>query len=88
MPDDDNAHLIRSVDKLNHTIEQLRQELVRRDVYDAHREADLERVREVAKDVDELKEWRKWLSRGVLAGLFISIVPSLIMLYITTQVVR
>lgn len=82
------AHLARSVEKLNDTIEKLRTELVRKDVYAEARRADQQAVREVEKDVADLLEWRKWLSRGVLASLFISIVPSLVMLYISTQVIR
>lgn len=84
---DSEDHLARSVDKLNVTIDQLRHDLVRKDVYDAQRAADRDRVEEVRHDINDLQEWRKWLSRGVFAALVISIVPSLVMLYITQQVV-
>ena len=82
------THLARSVETLNATIEKLRVELVRKDVYNEARRADQQSVREVEKDVNDLLEWRKWLSRGVLASLFISIVPSIVMLYLSTQVIR
>lgn len=95
------ALLLKAVEKLDRNVEELHKQLVRQDVYAEARKADQQAVREVEKDITELKEskaekkdvadlvrWKDWITRGVIGAIAVSVIPSIIMLYVQTQVVR
>jgi hypothetical protein len=82
------GQLVRVVNELKSSIDKLRDELVRKDVYTAQREADQKDVAEVTKDVAEIKESMRWRDRVLVASLLLPLVTSFILLYVSQQVSR
>lgn len=81
-------HLARSLDSLRLSIDQLRSDVVRKDVYDAQRLADQHEVRDVIGDVAEMRANSKWLFRTFIVALVIPLANSIALIWITQQVVK
>jgi len=88
MTGEGEGQLIRVVGELRSSIDKLRDELVRKDVYDAQRQADQKDVAEVTKDVAEIKESMRWRDRVLVASLLLPLITSFILLYVSQQVSR
>lgn len=83
-----DAQLVRGLADLKTAINDLRNELVRKDVYVAHRESDQRTVAEVAKDVGDIQATLRWLTRSLVASLVLPLISSVVVLYVSQQVVR
>ena len=66
---DESMRLIQAVEELKGSINSLRDELVRKDVYTEARAADRAEVAAVREDVAALQETNKWLTRTLVASL-------------------
>lgn len=82
-----DSQLVHGLADLKTAINELRNELVRKDVYIAHRESDQRTVAEVAKDVGDIQATLRWLSRALIASLVLPLITSVIVFYISQQVV-
>lgn len=80
--------LTRAVSDLNGSIDKLRDELVRKDVYTEQRQNDRDAVAVVVDDVKEIKDTLRWLSRSVVASLVIPLLSSAVMVYVSQQVAK
>lgn len=85
---DPNGALTAAVNALQVSVEQLRNDLVRKDVYDAERNADRAEVATVAADVAEIKGTLSWLSRTLVASLVIPVLTSAVVVYFVQQGAR
>ena len=81
-PPDPLATAIRD---LQRSVELLRDDLVRKDVYTAEREADRAEVKALREDVTEIKSTMSWLSRTLVASLLIPLITSAIVIYVIQQ---
>lgn len=87
------SELQRAVDRLTLTIDQLRQELVRKDVYDADKQATGARIGTVERDVEDLdakvdkaEERRAADRRLILTALVLPVLVFVIQLYVAAQI--
>lgn len=87
MSESTDSQLVHGLADLKTAINELRNELVRKDVYIAHRESDQRTVAEVAKDVGDIQATLRWLSRALIASLVLPLITSVIVFYISQQVV-
>lgn len=74
--------------ELRTAVNQLRDDLVRKDVYTAERAADRAEVQGLREDVAEIKGTMRWLSRTLVASLLIPLVTSAIVIYVIQQGAR
>lgn len=89
----ESADLRESMRDLKQSIDQLRSELVRRDVYESDQRGVAARITAVEKDVvevevkvDKSEERRAADRRLILTSLVLPIVVALVLLYVTSQV--
>lgn len=85
---DPNGALTAAVHSLQVSVDQLRSDLVRKDVYQAERETDRAEVATVAGDVAEIKSTLTWLSRTLVASLILPVLTSAIVVYFVQQGAR
>ena len=74
--------LVQAVEELKSSINSLRDELVRKDVYTVERAADKAEVESVRKDVAEVQESMRWMTRTLVASLLMPIASSAIIIYV------
>lgn len=74
--------------ELRTAVNQLRDDLVRKDVYTAERTADRAEVQGLREDVAEIKGTMRWLSRTLVASLLIPLLTSAIVIYVIQQGAR
>ncbi len=86
MPETDP--LASAIRALQSSVDQLRNDLVRKDVYMAERETDRAEVASLRSDVAEVKGTMSWLSRTLVASLLIPLVTSAIVIYVIQQGAR
>lgn len=89
------ADLTRVVAELRDAVNALRLELVRKDVYEAHRAADKDDVADLRRDLDKTngrmdaaEADARALRRLALTSFVMPLFVALILLYVTTQVGR
>lgn len=75
------AQLATVVNDLRSSLDQLRVELVRKDVYEAERAADRAEVVTIVEDVREIKDTMKWLSRTLVASLVLPLLSAILVFY-------
>lgn len=85
---DQDGPLASAVMRLQGSIDMLRTELVRKDVYEAERAADRAEVDTLRNGVAEIKATLSWVSRTIVASLVIPIVTSAIVVYVIQQGAR
>lgn len=86
MSDATDSQLIAGISELKDVINQLRSELMRKDVYEREREMDKAAVAVVVDDVKEIKDTLRWVVRGFLPALLLPLVTSFVILYVSQQV--
>ena len=69
------SQLANAVRDLKSSIEKLRSELVRKDVYEVERDS-------VREDVKDIKDTLRWLSRTLVASLLMPLISSVVVVYV------
>jgi hypothetical protein len=82
---DSNDPLVTAVRGLQLSVDQLRTELVRKDVYEAERETDRAEVAGLRESVKEIKGTLTWLSRTLVASLLLPVLTSALVIYVIQQ---
>lgn len=77
--------LAEAIRELKVVVEQLRHDLVRKDVYTAERETDRAEVHSLREDVSEIKSTLTWLSRTLVASLLLPLISTIIIVYVLQQ---
>ena len=72
------SQLASAVRELKASIEKLRSELVRKDVYEVERDS-------VREDVKDIKDTLRWLSRTLVASLLMPLISSVVVVYVIQQ---
>lgn len=85
MADDADVQLTNAIRSLERTVDKLRDELVRKDVYTAERETDRAEVTSLREDVSEIKGTLTWLSRTLVASLLLPLASTIIIVYVLQQ---
>ncbi len=85
---DPSDPLVAAVHGLQLSIDQLRTELVRKDVYEAERAADRAEVAGLRESVTEIKGTLTWLSRTLVASLLLPVLTSALVIYVIQQGAR
>lgn len=80
--------LIQAVEELKSSINSLRDELVRKDVYLEARAADRAEVAALREDVKELQDKNTWMGRTLVASLGMPIASSAIIIYVVQAAAR
>ena len=75
------SQLANAVRDLKSSIEKLRSELVRKDVYEVERDS-------VREDVKDIKDTLRWLSRTLVASLLMPLISSVVVVYVVQQGAR
>jgi hypothetical protein len=75
--------LAHSIDALTQTVNQLRSELVRKDVWIEARRADQDKLKDLEGDVAAIDQRTKSRDRLLVVMLVLPIINSLILLYVT-----
>lgn len=75
---DPNHPLASAVQELKQVIEKLRDDLVRKDVYEVERDA-------LREDVSEIKDTMRWLSRALVTSLLMPLISTVIVVYVIQQ---
>lgn len=86
--DSSEPALVGAVRDLRVSVDKLRDELVRKDVYEAERAADRAEVQSLREDVSDIKGTMRWLSRTIVASLLIPIASSAVIIYVLQQGAR
>lgn len=82
MPDEPTlAEVLRIVTKVEATLEQM----VRRDIYESHREADREDVRELKARLDRAEEERRQDRRLLMTSFVLPLALIVLQLYLASQ---
>lgn len=87
MPDSADP-LAAAIRDLKTAVDELRVDLVRKDVYTAEREADRAEVKTLREDVTDIKGTLTWLSRTLVASLLVPLITSAIVIYVIQQGAR
>jgi len=82
---DPHDQLAKAVSSLERTIDKLRDELVRKDVYTAEREADRAEVTTLRDSVAKIEGTLTWLSRTLVASLLLPLASTIIIVYVLKQ---
>lgn len=82
---EDDRQLTSAIRDLKQTVDSLRVELVRKDVYNAERKADRAEVDALKEDVGELKGTLTWLSRALVTSLLMPLISTVIIIYVLRQ---
>lgn len=80
--------LVQAIADLKTSVNSLRDELVRKDVYVEARAADKAEVAALAADLGEIKGTITWLMRTVVASLAMPIASSAIIIYVVQAAAR
>lgn len=67
--------LAEAIRELKGVVEKLRDELVRKDVYEVERDA-------LRQDVAEIKDTMRWLSRALVTSLLMPLISTVIVVYV------
>ena len=82
---EDDRQLTSAIRDLKKTVDGLREELVRKDVYASNREADQAVVSSLREDVGEIKDTMRWLSRALVTSLLVPLITSGLIFYFIQQ---
>ncbi len=77
----EDKQLLAAINDLRGSLDQLRAELVRKDVYEAERTSDRAEVANLVEDVREIKDTMKWLSRTLVASLALPLLSAVLVFY-------
>lgn len=78
---DPSEQLVPAIKSLERAVEALRNDLVRKDVYEAERKADKAEVTGITEDVREIKDTLRWLSRTLVASLVLPLISAVLVFY-------
>lgn len=82
---DDPNGLTSAIHELKTVVEQLRADLVRKDVYMAERETDRAEVKSLRDAVTEIKGTLSWLSRSLVVSILMPIISGALIIYVLRQ---
>lgn len=77
--------LAEAIRELKDVVNQLRDDLVRKDVYVAERDADRAEVQTLRRVVEKLEATLTWLSRALVTSLLLPLISTVIVVYVIQQ---